>query len=43
MIMYRPGFEETPSILEAICEKAHQLSEFYINSKYFIFILSYLY
>jgi hypothetical protein len=33
MLLYRPGFEETPSVIEEICIKAHQLSEFYLLSK----------
>ena len=35
MIMYRPEFEESPSTIELICEKAHNLSKFYINSKFY--------
>ena len=33
MIIYRPGFEETPSKIEEICKEALKLSEFYLKSK----------
>lgn len=33
MILYRPGFDDTPSVIEELCHKADQISDLYIRSK----------
>ena len=42
MLIYRPGFEEIPSVVERLCEKSLQITKFYLSSKFnhiYFFIL----
>lgn len=33
MLIYRPEFSETPSIVETLCEQARQYTKFFLSSK----------